>query len=306
MKIVVIGAGAMGSLYGGLLADAGEDVVLVDIWKEHVNKINEEGLVIEGLDWEKVINVKATYDVSEIKKIPDLIIIFTKSYDTASAAKAASKIVGEDTVVLTLQSGFDNADVIGRFVGRKRVIAGITTFASVVLSPGRIFYGGAGRTVIGELYGKITERVKRIADSFNNAGLNTTVSGDILSWIWSKEIINVGINPITAITRLRNGELLERPELLEIIKLAVEEATKVALSLGIKLQFKNPYEEVLKVLKMTALSKSSMLQDLERGRRTEIDSLCGAIVSYAKSMNISTPVNQTLYGIIKTLERVSV
>ncbi len=303
MKIVVIGAGAMGGLYGGLLRDAGEDVVLVDIWREHVERINERGLVIEGLDWEKDVRVAATTSVSELSEPPDLIIIFTKSYDTAKAAESAAKILGDKTMVLTLQSGFDNADIIARYVGKSRVLAGITTFAAVLLGPGRVFYGGAGITVLGELQGGVTERVEEVVRVFNNAGLNARASEDIMGWIWSKEILNVGINPVTALTGLRNGELLERPELLEVSKMAMAEAAKVAETLGIKLRFGDPYKEFIKLLRATSSSKSSMLQDIERGRRTEIDSLCGAIVSYGKALGVKTPVNLTLYSLVKVLER---
>lgn len=303
LKIVVIGAGAMGGLYGGLLRDAGEDVVLVDIWREHVERINERGLVIEGLDWEKDVRVAATTSVSELSEPPDLIIIFTKSYDTAKAAESAAKILGDKTMVLTLQSGFDNADIIARYVGKSRVLAGITTFAAVLLGPGRVFYGGAGITVLGELQGGVTERVEEVVRVFNNAGLNARASEDIMGWIWSKEILNVGINPVTALTGLRNGELLERPELLEVSKMAMAEAAKVAETLGIKLRFGDPYKEFIKLLRATSSSKSSMLQDIERGRRTEIDSLCGAIVSYGKALGVKTPVNLTLYSLVKVLER---
>jgi len=301
MKVAIMGSGAMGSLFGGLLAEAGENVILIDVWKEHVDAINRSGLKIRGVDGDRVVEVKATTQPSEAGLV-DLILIFVKSYDTRKAAIDALPMVSSNTVFLTLQNGLGNYEQIAEVVGSERVIAGTTAQGSTLIAPGEIYHAGSGITIIGEISGVVTTRVKRISEIFNRAGIKTEVSGNIQGVIWDKLIINVGINAITALTRMRNCELLEVPEVKEVARKAVMEAVKVAQKAGIKLEVKNPVEEVFRVARLTAKNKSSMLQDVERKRKTEIDAINGAIVILGKKYGVKTPVNETLTALIKGLE----
>ncbi|HDI42371.1 MAG TPA: 2-dehydropantoate 2-reductase [Candidatus Bathyarchaeota archaeon] len=304
MRIAVVGSGAMGSLYGGLLADAGEDVTLIDIWKEHVDAINTRGLKISGASGERLVRVRATTNPAEVGTV-DLIMIFVKAYDTKKAAQDALPMVGPETVFLTLQNGLGNVEQIEEVAGKGRVVAGATTHGSTLVGPGEVFHAGKGLTYIGELTGEITERVKRIAETFNRAGIETHISQNIQGIIWKKILINVGINAITAITGLRNGEILLVPEVKEIVRKAVLEAAEVAKAAGITVEMEDPVAEVYKVAELTAKNKSSMLQDVERGRRTEIDAINGAIVRIGKQYGVDTPVNETLVAAVKGIEYAS-
>jgi 2-dehydropantoate 2-reductase len=303
MKIAVMGAGAMGSLFGGLLAEAGEDVTLIEVWKEHVDALNARGLRITGISGERTIEVNSTTDPGKVGPV-DLVIIFVKSYDTAEAARDALPMVSDETVFLSLQNGLGNIDKIAEAAGRKRIIRGVTAQGSTMMGPGEIYHAGQGLTVIGEPDETSTERVERIAKAFKHAGIHTKISSNIMGALWSKVLVNVGINPLTALTGLRNGELLDHPEIRQVMRRAVEEATMVAQSLGIEMEFDNPVEKVYEVAEATAANRSSMLQDVERGRKTEIDALNGAIVELGRLIGVDTPVNYTLVTAVKGLESV--
>lgn len=301
MRIAVVGAGAMGSLFGGLLAEAGEDVVLVDIWEEHVRAINERGLHIKGVSGDRVVRVRATTKHAEVGVV-DLMLIQVKSYATEKAIRDALPMIGERTVVLTLQNGLGNVEKIAAVVGRERVLAGTTAHGATVLGPGEIYHAGRGPTVIGEVDGRITDRVKAIAATFNRAGIETEVTDNIMGAIWTKMLANVAINALTAITGLYNGELLELEETKAVMLKAVDEAVAVAKAMGIKLLVEDPHEFVLGIARATATNKSSMLQDVERGRRTEIDAINGMIVHYGRELGIPTPVNEVLVAAVKGIE----
>jgi 2-dehydropantoate 2-reductase len=301
MRIAVVGAGAMGSLFGGLLAEAEEEVTLIDVWKEHVDAINARGLRITGISGDRTVNVRATNDPGSVGPM-DLIIIFVKSYDTAKAARDALPMASDETVFLSLQNGLGNIDEIAEAAGRHRIIRGVTAQGSTLLGPGEIYHAGRGPTVIGELDDAPTERARRISEAFNHAGIPTEISTNVLGALWSKILINVGINPLTALTGLRNGELLEHPEIKAVMKRAVEEAMMVTLGLGIETGLDDPVERVYAVAEATAANRSSMLQDMERGRRTEIDALNGAIVELGRRVGVETPVNETLVAAVKGLE----
>ncbi len=303
MRIAIVGAGAMGSLFGGLLADVGEDVTLVDVWREHVEVINAQGLRITGIGGDRSVEVRATADSKRVGYV-DLILIFVKSYDTAQAARDALPMASEETIFLTLQNGLGNIEKIAEVAGKQRVVGGVTAHGSTLMGSGEIFHAGQGSTVIGELDGALTGRIRGICEAFNAAGIGTQVSTNIQGSLWSKVLVNVGINALTALTGLRNGELLEFPEVKRVMKRAVEEAYKVAEASGVKLEADDPVGKVFKVAEATATNRSSMLQDVIRGRHTEIDALNGAIVELGGRFNVDTPVNEVLTAAVKGLEQV--
>lgn len=301
MKIAVVGAGAMGSLFGGLLAASGENVTLVDVWREHVEAINDKGLRIGDHEGSRTVNVKATTDPSSVGPV-DLIILFVKSYDTLEATRDALPMVSEDTVFLSLQNGLGNIEKISETVGRDRVIPGTTAHGCTLIGPGEIVHAGSGPTIIGELDGRVTERVRGIRDALEGAGFETMISEAIRGALWSKVLVNVGINPLTALNGLRNGELLDHPDIMEVMRGAVEEAVRVAEALGVDMGEGDHVEKVYDVARATAVNRSSMLQDVERGRRTEIDALNGAIVDSARLLGLDVPVNETLTAAVRGLE----
>lgn len=301
MRIAVVGAGAMGCLYGGHLAETGVDVSLVDIWREHVDAINEKGLHMTGVSGDRVVHVPATTDPESVGKV-DLMLLFVKSYDTAQAMRDSGSLIGDDTYVLTLQNGLGNLEAITETVGAGRVLGGMTSHGSTLVGPGEIRHAGVGPTVIGTLDEGSRSMVEKIAETFNDAGLQTRVGGDVRSDIWGKVLVNLGINALTALTGLRNGQLLEIPELRLLMRLAVEEGMMVAEADGVDLGPLDHLAHVYEVAEATGANRSSMLQDVDRRRRTEIDALNGAVVRLGEKLGVKTPVNRALTALVKGLE----
>jgi 2-dehydropantoate 2-reductase len=301
MRVVVVGAGAMGCLYGGHLAEAGVDVSLMDVWREHVDAINAKGLHMTGVSGDRVVHVPATIDPETVGEI-DLMLLFVKSYDTAQAMRDSGPLIGGDTCVLTLQNGLGNLEAITEVVGAGRVLGGTTSHGSTLVGPGEIRHAGVGPTVIGTLDGGSRSMAETAADMFNGASLQTRVSGDVRGDIWGKVLVNLGINALTALTGLRNGQLLEIPELRLLMRLAVEEGMMVAEADGVDLSIIDHVAHVYEVAEATGANRSSMLQDVDRGRRTEIDALNGAVVGLGEKLGVETPVNRALTSLVKGLE----
>jgi 2-dehydropantoate 2-reductase len=300
MNVVVIGAGAMGSLFGALLAEAGHTVRLLDIWPEHVAAINAGGLTVERSGKTRSVRVKAVTDPAEAGSA-DLAVVFVKSAHTADAARTAAALVGRSGIVLTLQNGLGNADVITRIAATATVIAGTTAHGATLLGPGRIRHAGVGPTTIGRWAGESTDAADRVAAAFNQAGIETEVAADVRRVIWEKLIVNVGINAITALTGIKNGQILDLETTRELSRVAVAEAVAVAAAHGVTIR-EDAAEHVLAVARATAANRSSMGQDVDHGRRTEIDAINGAVVRQAESVGIPVPVNRTLTALVKTLE----
>lgn len=300
MKIVIIGAGAMGCLYGAKLSDSGEhEVWLLDVAKDHVNCINENGLLME--EDGKVIpydKVKATTDPFEIGSC-DLAVVFVKSTITGKAIEANKAVFNQNTIALTLQNGLGNIDEIGKVIGKENVIAGTTAHGATMLAAGKIKHAGTGKTIIGELDGSESERIKKIAQVLRNAGMETEISNNVIGLIWDKLLVNVGINALTAITELQNGQLVKISELESILEQAVQEGEAVAKAMGISLITPNPVLHTKEVCKATAENKSSMLQDILNKRATEINMINGAVVREGKAVGVATPVNEVLTNLIK-------
>jgi 2-dehydropantoate 2-reductase len=300
MKIVIMGAGAMGSLFGGQLSHS-EEVWLVDIRQEQVDAIRSAGVTIEEQGEEKTAHVKATSDVTSIGKA-DLVIFFVKTYHTEKAASDASILQKEETVFLTLQNGLGNEEAICKRVDSRKVILGVTNHGATFLGPGRIRHAGWGKTYIGELDGKVTPRVAQFAQVFTRAGIETEVSSNIQGVVWNKLFINVGINAVAALTGLKNGRLLDHPETLRLMEALVIEAVAVARKKGIPIEG-NPIEKVKAVAEATGENRCSMGQDIDSRRKTEIDAINGAVVKEAERLGISVPYNQMITDLIKVLEK---
>jgi 2-dehydropantoate 2-reductase len=301
MKTVIMGAGAMGSLFGGILASSGEEVWLVDLWKEHIEALRFNGLSLEEKGQEKHIPIRATTEAASVGKA-DLVILFVKTYHTDKAVTDALILEKEDTVFLTLQNGLGNEEVICRQVNPKKIVLGVTNQGATLLGPGKIRHAGWGKTFIGELDGKRTDRVAEIAQRFQKAGIETEVSIHIQYLIWEKLLINIGINALAAVTGLKNGQLLDHPETLLLMEGLVAEAVEVARRKGIPIEGK-PIEKVKAVAEATQANRCSMGQDLDHRRRTEIDAINGAVVREAERLSISTPYNRMIADIIKVIER---
>jgi 2-dehydropantoate 2-reductase len=301
MKTVIMGAGAMGSLFGALLTLSGEDVWLVDIWKENIDAMCSNGLKVEDRGKVQIIPVKATTDVASAGKA-DLVLFFVKTYHAEKAVSDVWSIQKEETVFLTLQNGLGNEETICKKVNRKQVILGVTGQGATLLRVGHIRHGGAGKTYLGELDGKITDRATQIAQMFHRAGIETEVSSHIHDLVWEKLLVNVAVNALAALTGLKNGQLLDYPETVRLMEALVSEAVEVARRKGIQID-EQPMSRVKAVIEATRQNRCSMGQDLDYKRRTEIDAINGAVVREAERLEISVPYNRMITDLIKVIEQ---
>ena len=302
MKIAIVGPGALGCLTAGLLkSKTKEDVWLVDKVSERAKRIARDGIRLEGLSGNIQAKVSVSADPREVGPC-DLVILCVKSYSTEDACRDIKELVSKETFVLTLQNGIGNVQILNDYFGQDSVVAGITNHGATLLGPGHVRHAGKGETIIGTASGKVPRSIKEIAGILSSAGFETKISKDIDSVIWGKLVINVGINALTAITRLKNGMLIEHDGTREILRNAVQEAVKIVKRKRVKLAYDDPIQKVESVCKATAANISSMLQDVLNKKRTEIDFINGAIVRQGKSLGISTPVNGVLTDLVKTIE----
>lgn len=301
MKIVIVGPGAMGCLFAAFLSKSKEEIWLVDKSKENAAKIKQQGIIVEGVSGSWRASLKVTSEIKEIENA-DLVIISVKSYSTKEAVTQIKSLVGENTRVLTLQNGLGNIEIISEIVGPDRVIGGVTSHGATLLGCGHIRHAGKGETVIGRIDGKIPVEMRSIREIFNKVGLELRISRDIKGLLWSKLIINAGINALTVVTRLPNGKLIEFEGTRRILREAVSEAVRVAKRKKIKLIYDDPLAKVEAVCEATATNISSMLQDVLRKKHTEIDFINGVIVRQAQGLGIAVPVNSMLLDLVKTIE----
>jgi 2-dehydropantoate 2-reductase len=297
----MIGAGAMGSLFGGLLTRAGEEVWLVGNRKDQIDAICSVGLTFEEKGELQVIPMNATSDVTSVGKA-DLVIFFVKTYDTETAVSDALVLEKEDTTFLTLQNGLGNEEAICRKIDRKKVMLGVTGHGATLIRLGHIRHAGWGKTLIGELDHRITDRVTRIKQMFCDAGIETEASSNIHDQVWGKLLVNVGINALTALTGFKNGQLLDYPETVRLMEKLVMEALEVARRKGVHLE-EDPVEKVRKAIEATKENRSSMGQDFDRRQKTEIDAINGAVVREAQPLGIPVPFNQAVTDLVKAIEK---
>lgn len=302
MKITIVGAGAMGSLFGARLAQAGCQVILYDIFREHVEAINSGGLAIEDLasGETQVCRPRATTDAAEAAG-SDLLIIFVKSANTEQAARQFAPLAGKDAIALTLQNGLGNERLLSQHFGARRTAAGVTSQGATFLGPGRVRHAGRGPTHIGMSDGH-NEPLVPVAELLTRAGFETHLEENLDSLIWSKLIINVGINALTALTGLPNGRLLEFAETRSLMADLVDEAVAVARARGVPLTYAEPLVTVYQVAEKTGKNRSSMLQDFDRGRVSEIDFINGAIVREAEELGLQAPVNRAVTRLVRSFD----
>lgn len=300
MKTAIIGSGAMGSLFGGLLAADGHDVTLVDVWEEHVRAINENGLALATPDGEeRTIDVRAVTDSNGIGSV-DLVVVFVKSTHTEEALRDAKPILdGAD--VLTLQNGLGNPETIAEYVPEERIVAGVTAHGSTLEGPGRITHAGEGQTTVGRYFTENDTDVERVADALTAAGIETNVADDARDAVWEKVLVNAGINAITALARVRNGRLVKTDSGARLLEAAVTEAVAVAQAEDRTVR-DDVVSYVRDVAEATGANESSMRQDIETGRETEIEYLNAEVVRRADRHDIEVPVNRTLTDLVRLAE----
>ncbi|MBI3583905.1 MAG: 2-dehydropantoate 2-reductase [Nitrospinae bacterium] len=300
MKILIVGAGAVGGYFGGMLAKAGEDVTFL-ARGEHLKAIQEKGLYIKSINGDFNIKIKAVERPDDNEKY-DLIIIAVKSYDLSNACNNIKGTVKNDTVLMSLLNGVDSEEIIGGIFGADKVIGSVAFIGSQILEAGVISHTASGMITIGELNGSRSKRCEEILNTFERAKIPIKISENIQKDIWAKMVWNAGFNAITALTGSLASDVLSIPESRKIVEMAMKETVEVANKKGIRLSDDLAEKTISKTLK-TGEIKTSMLQDRENGKAMEIDSINGAIVRLGHEMNIPVPVNETLYGAIKIINK---
>jgi len=304
MKIAILGAGAMGCAIGALLARAGQDVTLIDVWKDAVEVINRDGLKIQNKTGEIATHkVRAATSPAQVAGPVDLLLVFVKCYHTVDAVKSALPILGPDSTVLSLQNGWGNGPRIAEIVGRERVVLGVCYHSATVLGPGHVLHAGQGRTFVGEMDGAVTPRVLKIADTFKAAGLDIEASAQVLKEIWSKLALNVATLPTSSTIKLTAEKLPNTPEMQSLMRELLGEVVSVAQKQGIALDFTERWNSITALLgKLAPNTKGSMLQDVENSRRTQLDVLCRAIVEAGRRIGIPSPYNNAMLWLVRALE----
>ena len=302
-KVVVVGAGAMGSLIGGLLGEGGMAVTLVDVWAEHVAAIEKDGLRLIGDTHDRVVPVRATTEPATIDGA-DIVIVQCKALHTAAAVEGARGLFGDGTVAISFQNGLGNEEATGGIVGMDKVLGGLTAQGSNVVGPGVIRYYSDLPSYIGELEGGISTRAERVAKAFTSAGLQTTASPDIRREMWKKLLANVATSAISTITDLTLDQVMAMPELKTVAFNALDEAAAVGRAAGIDLDGEAAREILLKITGKgaTGRNKSSMCIDVLNRRKSEVDFIYGSVVRLGQEHGVPTPVIETLVAAVKGME----
>jgi 2-dehydropantoate 2-reductase len=304
MKIAVLGAGSLGCAMGGVLAEHGNEVFLINRSQARVDHINAHGLILRTGENVRTVRLQAATHASEVGRV-DLVIVLVKSFHTREAISSAAALLGPETVVLTLQNGVGHEEILAEYVGAERIVSGKSYVGGLLLGLGDVIAGTVGKeTIIGEPDGARSPRIEAIAAAFNAAGLKTIVSSNIQSVIWDKVLVNAATGPLSAITRLPYGELYKMSECETTAIAAVSEGMSVARAAGVMISFQHPREPWLKA--GTGLPyefKTSMLQSIEKGSITEIDFINGAICKLGRKWGVATPVNDTLVASVKGIEQ---
>jgi 2-dehydropantoate 2-reductase len=301
MRIAILGAGAMGSIYGADLAAAGVDTLMVDVNRTLVDRLNGEGIRIRRDGAERVARVPATTDPAG-ERPADLVMVFVKSFATDPAMRLAAPLVGEQTLVLSLQNGWGNGEMLAAHVAAERVLVGITYHSAAVSGPGVVDHTAAGKTVLGPYRNPDLGDAERVAAAFDAAGIATEVTAGIEERIWRKLLLNLAANPVAALTGLRSDGLLATPTTGDLMAAITRETVAVANAEGHAFEADEAIAYIRASLKAAGTSMASMLQDVKAGRPTEIETITGAVVRAAERHGIPVPTNRAIYALVKGYE----
>lgn len=299
MRIAVIGAGALGTLFGGLLADDGNDAWLLHHDPGYADEIDRNGVEIESTDGDvRRVAVPATADAARVGPA-DLAIVLVRSHQTVGAIREHGACIGPDTRALSLQNGLSNHRRLAEAVGEGRALSGVTYQGATLSGPGRVTRTAAGPSVFGGSDRAFAERVGR---RFEAAGIGSRVVSDPLAHVWEKQLWGVAIKPVAALTRLPNRDLLANEGTAAVMKRLMSEAEAVAAARGVDVDADGAYDDLVGLLS-SSTHRSSMLEDVEAGRRTEIDDVNGAVVDLADEEGIEVPYNRMATALVRGLER---
>lgn len=302
MRIAVVGAGAMGSVYAGLLAVAGNEVAVVDAWREHVVAINRRGLRVEGASGDRTVAVRATTQASEIGPV-DLVVLATKTYDVEEAARGSASLLAADTVVLTIQNGLGSADRVAAILGEERVAVGIAGgFGASIRAPGHVHHDGWELVRIGERRGGPTRRIERIAEAWRSAGFRAEACGDMERAIWTKLVCNTAFSGVCVVLECPIRAVLANPDAWQVAAACATEAHQIALASGVALDLADPAAYARTFGERIPDARPSTLLDFLAGRRSEIGAINGAIPRVAAAIGVEAPVNSIVTALVLAKE----
>ena len=292
--VLIVGCGALATLFGARLSAAGIDVTMLGTWQEGLKALRNNGA---GLDGVGNFRVRTSDDPAECTGAK-FALVLVKSWQTERAANHLEVCLAEDGLAVTFQNGLGNDGILGGILGNQRVSRGITTLGATLLAPGIVRANGGGATTL-EAHARLNE----IESVLRVANFNVIVVRDLRPVVWGKLVVNAAINPITAILRVKNGELLGNPPAHELMGNLARETASVAEATGVALPFSDPERAVEEVAQQTSENMSSMLQDILRGAPTEVDVINGMVVRTGREKKVPTPVNQVIWSLIKCLTR---
>ncbi|HJS37082.1 MAG TPA: ketopantoate reductase family protein [Burkholderiales bacterium] len=299
MRIAVLGAGAVGCYFGGMLARAGHEVTLIGR-PAHVDAFKAGGLHFEGLKFDEHIPVKASTDASAVRGAR-LVLFCVKSTDTEQAAAQIAPHLDADALVVNLQNGVDNTERIQARISQP-VIPAAVYVATEMAGPGHLKHHGRGDLVIGELGVQLPPgALERVQGWFDAAGVPTTVSDSVAGELWAKLVVNCAYNALSAITQLPYGKMIAGAGIRDVMRDVVEETLALARASGVAMA-PGMLERVYKIAEAMPTQYSSTAQDLARGRPTEIEHLNGLVMRRGAALGVPTPVNRTLYALVRLLE----
>jgi 2-dehydropantoate 2-reductase len=299
VKITVVGVGAMGSVYAGILGDAGHEVWAVDVWAEHVEAINRDGLTVEGASGKRTVRIRATSDAGDVG-VCDLVVIATKARDVEHAAERARPLVGPRTVVLPIQNGLGSADRIASVLGEEPVAIGVAGgFGASIVGPGHVHHNGWELVRLGERRGPATPRIHRVAEVWADAGFRVQAYDDVEQLVWEKLIFNVTFSGTCAVLERTIGEVLDDPSAWQVASACGSEAFAVARARGIALDFDDPVAYARAFGEKIAGARPSMLLDVLAGRPCEIGVINGAIPPAAREAGLTAPVNEVVTALVR-------
>ena len=300
MKIAVIGAGAMGSIYGGHLAEH-NDVVMIDTSQAVVEKIKASGIVLEENGEERTFRPRAATSSASLEPV-DLVMLFVKSLFSESALEQNRSIIGPSTYLMTLQNGSGHEDVLSKFAPVERVIIGTTNDNGAVLGPAHVRHAGEGETNFGLLTGKDDPFLARLKEALDACGFKAAVSGNIQQLVWNKLFVNVSLSAVTGILQVDMGYIAANEYAWAMASQLLHEAVAVAHALGLEADEEALLQKVKTTSQMSPNGCTSIRADLRDGRKTEVEAISGSVVRAAKKCGIAVPRHEFVVQMVHAME----
>lgn len=295
-SILLVGTGALATLFAARLSEAGHSVSMLGTWKNGLKALQENGArIVDANGNERAYKVHATDDPHEVSGAKNALVL-VKSWQTERAARQLKEYFADDGLAITLQNGIGNKETLIRDLGTDRVSLGITTTGAALVGPGLVKMGGEGIISLEQ-----NQALGPLEAALRSSNFNLQIVDDAKSLMWGKLVINAAINPLTALLRITNGELLSRPLARKVMSALARETAEVAKAEHVHLPFSNPVDAAEDVARKTAANMSSMFQDVRRGAKTEIDAICGAVTMRGERHGIRTPYNRACWRLVRAI-----